>query len=257
MRRRKVLVLGGIAFTTTLAGCGGETDTNDGNGVDPTPEPTPEPDDGDADNNADTDTDRVEEEPDNDPAPDPVVENFSGTGSDVIDGLTSSLAGPWVFDMTHTGESNFQVELLDEDGELVDLLVNEIGSYEGSNMPQRDLVGGYTIDIEADGGWTVNVTYFPEYRPGDDELETEFPQTVDGETDAVFGPFSAATGRTLTWDVEGDSNNQITAIDAFGDVADLPLNEIGPDSGSGVISTFGDVMWLDVVMSGPFEMEIE
>jgi hypothetical protein len=60
--------------------------------------------------------------------------------------------------MTHDGESNFAVTLLNDRGEMVDLLANEIGSFDGSQATgiQRD--GDYLLNIQADGAWTVMVS---------------------------------------------------------------------------------------------------
>jgi hypothetical protein len=59
--------------------------------------------------------------------------------------------------MSHTGESNFAIWLFDENGNHVDLLVNEIGNYSGSTAVRIPKKGVYLLDITADGSWSVSV----------------------------------------------------------------------------------------------------
>jgi hypothetical protein len=62
--------------------------------------------------------------------------------------------------MTHQGERNFIVWLLDKNGARVNggLLANEVvGPYEGSRaiqVPKDDI---YLLQVEADGAWSVKV----------------------------------------------------------------------------------------------------
>lgn len=63
------------------------------------------------------------------------------------------------FAMTHEGEGNFIVWLLDKNGVRVNggLLANEVGPYEGSRaiqVPKDDI---YLLQVEADGIWSVEV----------------------------------------------------------------------------------------------------
>jgi hypothetical protein len=63
------------------------------------------------------------------------------------------------FAMTHEGDRNFMVWLLDKNGAQVPggLLANEIGPYEGSRaiqVPKDDI---YLLQVEADGIWSVEV----------------------------------------------------------------------------------------------------
>lgn len=61
------------------------------------------------------------------------------------------------FEMTHNGNSNFIVHLMDTNGNVQEYVVNEIGAYNGSqafNVPEGD----YLLNVEADGSWTVKIT---------------------------------------------------------------------------------------------------
>jgi hypothetical protein len=66
-------------------------------------------------------------------------------------------AGPTTFHMIHDGPSNFAIELWDSHGNYVDLLVNEIGPFDGSKVIQAPAAGVYILDIDADGNWGVAI----------------------------------------------------------------------------------------------------
>jgi len=59
--------------------------------------------------------------------------------------------------MTHTGSSNFYIWLEDDTADLVDLLVNKIGSFDGSTSVHIEDTGWFMLDISADGAWTVTI----------------------------------------------------------------------------------------------------
>lgn len=75
---------------------------------------------------------------------------FSGKG-DYVTNLFSGTTGTW--HIKHTGKSNFVIRVYTTDGR--ELLVNEIGSYDGKvrvNIPE----GSYAIlEVTADGAWTI------------------------------------------------------------------------------------------------------
>jgi hypothetical protein len=66
------------------------------------------------------------------PTPEPEPIEFSGEGDDVSSEFMLE-EGVTIITMTHDGDSNFAIELLDDTGGYVDLLVNEIGSFDGTS----------------------------------------------------------------------------------------------------------------------------
>ncbi len=68
--------------------------------------------------------------------------------------LRSGLA---IFRMTHAGEHNFAIWLLDDHGKKIDLLVNELGSFAGSKAIGIEKAGRYLLNVQADGKWTVSI----------------------------------------------------------------------------------------------------
>jgi hypothetical protein len=85
----------------------------------------------------------------------PGLKQFSGRGDDVIV-FESENGGLALFRITHAGESNFAVKLFAADGQYLDLLVNEIGSYDGKRVAPIP-AGQYVLEITADGYWTIMV----------------------------------------------------------------------------------------------------
>ncbi len=81
---------------------------------------------------------------------------ISGYGNKV--NYISTLDGGLMkFDATHSGTSNFIVKVLDNNGQLVKTMINEIGSYSGSTLYK--LSGGvYVVPVIADGSWSINIT---------------------------------------------------------------------------------------------------
>jgi len=61
------------------------------------------------------------------------------------------------FEMKFSGDGNFIVWLLDEYGNKVELLANEIGSFSGSTGAKIPSDGRYMLDIQADGNWAISL----------------------------------------------------------------------------------------------------
>jgi hypothetical protein len=61
--------------------------------------------------------------------------------------------------MTHEGDGNFIVDLLDENGPSVAPmgLANEIGPFEGSRAVRVPDDGIYLFSVQANGPWTISV----------------------------------------------------------------------------------------------------
>lgn len=75
--------------------------------------------------------------------------SLDGSGDDVVrySGSASTLTS------THNGSSNFIIWGYEDDGEIAGLIVNEIGTYNGTDVIDP---GTAILDIQADGNWTLN-----------------------------------------------------------------------------------------------------
>ena len=86
------------------------------------------------------------------PTPSPVT--LTGEGKEATEFFELE-KGLWVVEFEHDGSSNFIVMLLDGDGDTVDYLANEIGSFEGSSAIKIDKSAAYLLDVDADGSWSI------------------------------------------------------------------------------------------------------
>jgi hypothetical protein len=187
----------------------------------PPPEPSPEP----------------------PPLPDPLpTEEYSGTGAQVV---TLVARDPRIVTVDHTGAANFAVWAVDEQGQDLDLLVNEIGSYSGVH-PLNFLDGeeAAALRIEADGQWRVSsapLTSAPSW---------DGTGTYAAESAAVVVVDGVASGLTpVTFTHQGESN---FAVWAYGDSRDLLVNEVGPYTGETLLPT--GTLVLTVEADGPWSV---
>jgi len=79
---------------------------------------------------------------------------LSGTGDEITD-IFSLNPGLLRVEYGHTGNRNFIVYLLDNEGSVVGLLANEIGETRGSSACRVNSSGSYLLEIKADGGWAI------------------------------------------------------------------------------------------------------
>jgi len=82
--------------------------------------------------------------------------HLSGHGND-IRSFNTTETGEKIFTMHHTGDRNFAITLKDGNGKYISLLANEIGEYSGKKT-ERLTSGNYSLDITADGDWTIGIT---------------------------------------------------------------------------------------------------
>jgi hypothetical protein len=170
------------------------------------------------------------------PTPEPEPIEFSGQGDDVSSKFTLE-EGITIITMTHDGESNFAIQLFDDTGGLVGLLVNEIGAFHGSTaigVIEDNIIGAepgiHVLDITADGNWTVLIK---QPRPTSGET---LPLNLTGKGCDV-SPFFVLDGGLATFDMthDGDSNFAIELFSANGELEELLANEIGSYSGKKAI----------------------
>ena len=154
----------------------------------------------------------------------------SGTGNDVIDFQIPGDA-PAVLDLTHDGTSNFIVWSLDNSFAKIDLLVNEIGNYQGRRMvhggwfTQPELVRH--LEIKADGAWSITAQPMSAAR--------SMTSSLTGSGDDIVRYEGSAS--TLTSTHDGTSNFIIWVYESDGKIAGLIVNEIGSYSGTDLIDS--------------------
>jgi|AntRauMinimDraft_1070381.scaffolds.fasta_scaffold00363_2 hypothetical protein len=250
MNRRDYLALTGTALTTAVAGCSGSGDGSPEEAEEPNePAAGEEGSNTEAPEEETTDTD-AEEQPEPEPTEEvdqPEAQSFSGSGAEVEQDVPIG-GGLTVVEATHTnGESNFQVSLVG--GEFDDLFVNAIGEYDGETAALID-EGEYTLDVEADGDWEVEIRQ-PRAASGD-----SLPQSLEGDTPEVHGPFEFDGSHVATGSHSGEANFQVHVYPAEGSFGELVFNEVGQYDGETTFRHSG-VGWVAVQAGGDWSLELE
>lgn len=169
---------------------------------------------------------------------------LTGKGNQVVD--VKKPDGPMLLHTKYTGSSNFFVYNYDVDGNQMDLLVNVVGSYEGT-VPLDFEQGQATtrFEVKGSGSWEFTIMPLSMIR-----LET-IPGTFTGKGDDVVAIYGG-TPDTLTVDAKGKSNFFIYGYGRTG--TDLVVNEIAPYSGTSILSK--DTQVLVINAEGPWTITV-
>ena len=89
-----------------------------------------------------------------------VPQLFGGSGDKASDTFSLS-KGTARITLTHAGNLNFIVELLNSDGTVAEMLVNQVGPYDGSTVVNIPVPATYILKVQADGEWLVSVEQGP------------------------------------------------------------------------------------------------
>lgn len=79
-------------------------------------------------------------------------------------GKQQQIIGPFAcgrsvkIEASNTGQGNFALEVLDRNGSLEDVAVNEIGSYEGSTIANGLAGGPCWVNVTSEGTWKVSLS---------------------------------------------------------------------------------------------------
>ena len=146
---------------------------------------------------------------------------YSGTGDAVISDV-SLPQGIYKVTMTHDGESNFSVKAYDAEGKYLDLLANEIGSYNGAVVLADNMEGG-KLEIKADGNWTILI----------DRIADGGTAHMTGAGDWVSPWFTLGSGVfAVNTTNDGEHNFIVQLYDETGRRYSSLANEIGAYSGA-------------------------
>ena len=210
------------------------------------PSETPEPTATKTLSPTETNTPIPSDTPTSTPVPEPVL--YEGSGDNIVDLRdiwTSSfgdaafiqIIGPSTYD-------NFIVYSYDMAGEKDDLLVNEIGYFEGYLLQLYPIS---RLEITAGGPWEVKV--FPFAKEYAHYLDV--PGTYQGNGYDVI--VLRGTPDLATFVTASNDNFIVYSISSDGDM-DLLVNEIGPYTGTKILSS--NTFVLEVKASGDWRVEI-
>ncbi len=202
-------------------------------------------------------TEDAEQSEEQEPEQEPTLEEItlSGTGP-AATRLFRLEPGLSVFFMAHEGNSNFIVDVLDENGSSVAPmgLANVIGGFSGSTAVQIQRGGQYLLDIQADGPWKIIVL---QPRNADPPATRSF----SGDSQEVTSLFELSGGlHRVEMTHQGDGNFIVDLLDENGaSVVPMGLaNEIGPFEGSRAMQVPDDGVYLFAVQAnGPWTITVD
>ncbi len=177
---------------------------------------------------------------------------LSGSGQQASQKFTLG-EGLSIFRMTHSGQSNFIIGLLDSSGQRIEGLVNEIGPFEGSQALGIDTPGEFVLDVQAGGNWNVKID---QPRP---TSAPATPKTLSGRGQQASEFIEIDSGlTTFKMTHSGQSNFIVSLLDSDGQRVEGLVNEIGPFDGSKAtgISSSG-IYILDIQADGDWSIAID
>jgi hypothetical protein len=155
------------------------------------------------------------------PIPTPIV--LTGSGDMVVD--VQKWGGLAIAHITHSGGGNFAVWNYGANNEKIDLLVNTIGSYDGTRpldfLPSQQTA---RFQIEGSGQWEIDILPLQEVR------KLALPGSVQGNGDDVLLLYGDTRPDVIAADGSQAKGN--FAVWAYGNRRDLLVNEIAPYSGT-------------------------
>jgi hypothetical protein len=174
--------------------------------------------------------------------PEPLLLN--GTGDSIVD---VSWDGPGLLHVTYAGGGNFAVWNYASNGDRIDLLVNTIGSYEGTlPLDFMDYEDTARFQIKSSGTWEIQILPLGTIRRID--IPGTFTGTGDvvvflqgGDPDILVVDASAAKGNFVIW--------------TYGQSRDLVVNEIAPYTGMVMVSK--DDTILVIKAEGDWSIEVK
>lgn len=182
-------------------------------------------------------------------SPEPIT--LSGVGQQATSKFTLT-KGLSIFKMTHDGSGNFAPKVLDNNGDYVELLANEIGPFNGSKAVGIKKDGEYVIDITASGKWSIVI---------EQPRVTDAPATksFSGNTQQATELFKLDKGlKTFKMTHSGSGNWAPLLLDKDGNYVELLANEIGNFDGSKAVGiTRSSIYLLNVTANGDWTIIIE
>lgn len=155
---------------------------------------------------------------------------YRGTGSQVV--RFPVVTKPGLLKFRHDGRSNFIVHTINPTGKREGLLVNTVGSYEGTVLYNSSygLSGIAALEIKADGPWKAVFKPISKAR-------CWCATTIRGEGDQVLRLTPTRGLGTVRATHGGDSNFIAFGHPRAGSYGDLLFNEIGSYKGKATLPT--------------------
>ncbi len=159
--------------------------------------------------------------------PPPADKTYEGRGAKTVQ-LDLDEDYQHIAKITHDGASNFVVESRDGTGDYVDLVVNEVGDYDGLRPLDLEREQPASLRIRADGRWKVTVMVVDKAPKWTGKASGKA-----GATLLLVDP--AAPDQNVRFTHKGRSNCALTVRGE--ESSDLLVNDIGAYSGDMVLPT--------------------
>jgi hypothetical protein len=164
--------------------------------------------------------------------------------------LQSGLA---LIEISHDGDSNVIVRLLDENGKQIDTLFNQIGNFKGERgfMIPRD--GECLADVVADGNWTLAIRQ-PRPTQG-----YSVPRTLEGTGYGVTDFIELNKGlKVFKMNHSGQGRFTVNLVDRDGRIVEPLINTLGTFSGSKPVSIEKPgIYFLNVAGDGDWTIQVQ
>jgi len=177
---------------------------------------------------------------------------FSGSDQQVSDEFTLE-SGLSIFRMTHSGQSNFTVWLLDSNEQRIEMLVDVVGPLYGSKVLGIDTGGEYIVDVAANGNWTVRIE-----QPRQTLVESTL-RTLSGKGQQASEFIKLDTGSTV-FRLRHDGSQYFTVwlLDNKGQKVEMLANEAGPFNSSKTVEIDQPGVYiLDIAADGSWTITVE
>ncbi|WP_155371835.1 hypothetical protein [Catellatospora vulcania] len=175
----------------------------------------------------------------------PADKVYSGRGDKVVKLAKFDEEYHYIAKISHSGSSNFAIKSRGSNGEYLDLLVNEIGSYAGTRpLTFEDYPAA--LEITAGGSWKVTVQVLQKAPRWSGAL-------LKSKGDAVYLVPSGVLGGLSTLKVSHTGRSNF-ALWAWGESGrDLVINEIGKYSGEVLVSS--ETIVFEVTADGSWSVQ--
>ena len=174
--------------------------------------------------------------------PPPADKTYEGRGAKTVQ-LDLDEDYQHIAKITHNGSSNFVVESRDGTGDYVDLVVNEVGDYDGLRPLDLEREQPASLRIRADGRWKVTVMVADKAPKWTGKASGKA-----GATLLLVDP--GAADQEVRFTHKGRSNCALTVRGE--ERSDLLVNDIGQYSGDMVLPT--GTRYIEIETSGSWTL---
>lgn len=170
----------------------------------------------------------------------------SGSGDSATDTFDLE-AGMTIIEASHSGERNFIAELKDENGNSVELIVNDIGNYSGQKAVTVPTADAYYLEIDADGSWDFEID---QVIPNSGE---SMPGTIESSGDDVVFVKMESGNHRLSFTHSGERNFIVMLNNQ-----NLLVNDIGSYEGNQTQQVDNDGIYMfNVEADGDWSITVE